>query len=713
MLRCLLRFKETSIMTDALTILAFSKNIEDAFKSMIKSGRPDITDDQNNSLISDIYVDLYENDYVLRQVMDDNHTLLKGRKGTGKSTIFLQAEQKLSKSKDKVCVYINLQSIYEEIRTANSEVNEDLFRQYQTYINFFTEIVTSLTNHLKYKIKADELNQLIKDIEQGKYIDIDFLKSVEITNVSQTERQKSIHGIFNRKDNRKEAQIEAGIAGQNSTTETRSHKTNEFRTFSIHKIMGKIKTLLEKRGIKYVYLFLDDFSELNLDKQKIVMDSLVAPIISSYNTFFKVKIAAYPSRIYLGNIDSTKVLTHSLDFYDVYEKSANNYLGVEELAMDYVERTLRKRVEVFTQNQMQLEEIFDTSKIPFCEYIKTLFYCSAGIPRSLGYILTYCYLSTINQGKLITIASIENATEKYYTDNILPDFFNDVRYKQSFYDDKTLLDQFTQKYLVDQIVKKMQSIKRDTIEAYSKNQVKNKIFIETLEKNKKTTGYWFPTSHFYIDKDLEPFLKTLELYFIVNKFNEGSSRDPNKKVSTYGLNYGLCLAKKIDYGRPMLRRSYDYWRQEIFDLSVYIPAAISGVEFRYCTNCGKQYTDDLEYSMYEKYHRCLSCGQENCVVSQKKFGNSIENKIKTWKEQSLPNHHIDILRLLYNHKGEKLSAYEIGQQIDRHHLSITKSMEKLKTLDYIGYITNGKRYYYITDKAIRTFFSDEVDLVIG
>lgn len=483
--------------------------------------------------------------------------------------------------------------------------------------------------------------------------------------------------------------------------------------FSIHEIVGKIKALLEKHGIKYIYLFLDDFSELAYDKQQIVIDSLVAPIISSYNTFIKVKIAAYPSRVYLGNIDSSKLLTHSLDFYDVYEKSASNYLQVEELAMNYIERTLRKRIHIFTEGQVELEEIFDVSKVDFREYIKTLFYCSAGIPRSLGYILTYCYLSSINQGKLITIANIESATEKYYTDNILPDFYNDVRFKQSFYDDKTLLDQFTQKYLVDQIIKKMQTIKRDTIELYGKNQLKNKIFIDTLAKNRKPTGYWFPTSHFYIDKDLEPLLKTLELYFIVNKFNEGSSREPGKKVSTYGLNYGLCLERKIDYGRPSLRRSYDYWRQESFDLSSFIPATISGVESRFCTNCGKEYTDDLEYSIYTRYHRCMQCGGVDCVVSQKKFEKSLDAKIKAWKEQSLPNHYIDILRFLYNHRGNAFSAHEIGQQIDRHHLSITKSMDKLKPLGYVDYNTKDKRFYFITDKAIQTFFSDNAQFIIS
>jgi predicted ATP-dependent serine protease len=93
-------------MMDEIAILSVSEKIETAFKSMIKSGRPDVTDEQNNSLIPNVYVDLYENNYVLRQVIDDNHTLLKGRKGTGKSTIFLRAEQELSQSRDKVCIYI-------------------------------------------------------------------------------------------------------------------------------------------------------------------------------------------------------------------------------------------------------------------------------------------------------------------------------------------------------------------------------------------------------------------------------------------------------------------------------------------------------------------------------------------------------------------------------------------------------------------------------
>ena len=226
-------------MMDEIAILSISEKIEAAFKSMIKSGRPDVTDEQNNSLIPDIYVDLYENNYVLRQVMDDNHTLLKGRKGTGKSTIFLRAEQELSQSPDKVCIYINLQSIYEEIRTANSDASGNALEQYQTYCNFFAEIITSLAERLGRKLKNNEFKQLIVDVEQGKYIDADFQKSIEITKTSQSEQSYFMQGNWDGKG----LQLAANTTHKSGDNETRSHTMNELRLFSIHEIVGKIRTL--------------------------------------------------------------------------------------------------------------------------------------------------------------------------------------------------------------------------------------------------------------------------------------------------------------------------------------------------------------------------------------------------------------------------------------------------------------------------------------
>ncbi|WML40752.1 hypothetical protein RCG19_03410 [Neobacillus sp. OS1-2] len=690
-----------------LTLLSVANEIEKAFKSLIKSGRPDITDDENNSLIESLYVDLFDNEYILRQVLDDNHTLLKGRRGTGKSTIFLRAEQEIQKNKAKFAIYINLQTCYEEVKSANSDEENLALTKYLTYKNFLTEILKSIQKRFSSKFSSDkEFEELFKAIEEGKYIDKDFQRSIDVTSTQSQENKSDIGGKLGLNN----ATLNVGLGSVDKNESTVSTKVTELRIFSIHEILKRIKEIANKRGISKIYLFLDDFSELNMDSQKVVIDSLIAPIISSYNETYKVKLAAYPSRIYTGNIDSTKLPSYALDFYDAYEQSSSTYGDVEGLAIDYISRTLAKRIEIYTKNQISLGEIFDLDRAPLEEYLKTLFYCSSSIPRSLGFILNYAYLSSINKGNQITIENINTASVKYFEENILADFINDVRFKQSFYDDKDLLDQIAQKNLMDKIVEKQFNVKRETIEQYQKGILKKQIFTETLEKNRKGPLFWMPTSHFFINKDTEKLLKTLELYFIVNKFNEGSSREPGKKISYYGLNYGLCLLKRIDYGRPAFRRTYDYWRQEEFNLNEYIPRVISNIEVIKCESCEKVY-DETEYNIYVVHKKCFKCTHEDTVRVTNKFQTKFKKKIEEWHEKKLPDVHINVLRILYNNIDSEMTAYEIGTQIDRHHLSVTHAMRPLVNNKYVSYKERDKRYYKITDAAVTKFFSDTLDTI--
>ncbi|MEC2113432.1 hypothetical protein P9F85_19690 [Bacillus stercoris] len=688
-------------------LLSVASEIEKAFKSLIKSGRPDITDDENNSLIESLYVDLFDNDYILKQVLDDNHTLLKGRRGTGKSTIFLRAEQELQKSKKMFAIYINLQTCYEEVKSANSDEENLALTKYLTYKNFLTEILKSIQKRFSSKFSSDkEFEDLFKAIEEGKYIDKDFQRSIDVTSIQSQEHKKDIGGKLSLKD----VTINAAHNSVDKNESTVSTKVTELRIFSIHEILKRIKEIAHKRGISKIYLFLDDFSELNLDSQKVVIDSLIAPIISSYNETYKVKLAAYPSRIYTGNIDSTKLPSYALDFYDAFEQSSNTYVDVEVLAIDYIKRTLTRRLEIYTENQINLEEIFDLDRAPLEEYLKTLFNCSASIPRSLGFILNYAYLSSINKGNRITIENINTASIKYYEENILADFINDVRFKQSFYDDKDLLDQLAQKNLMDKIIEKLFNVKREMIDQYQKGTLKKQIFVDSLKQYRKGSMYWLPTSHFFINQETEKLLKTLELYFIVNKFNEGSSREPGKKISYYGLNYGLCLLKRIDYGRPAFRRTYDYWRQEEFNLNEYIPRVISNIEIIKCESCNKIY-DETEYNIYLNYKRCFKCTEENTVRVTNKFQTKFKKKIEEWHEKRLPDSYINILRILYNNIDVEMTAFEIGTQIDRHHLSVTQAMRPLVSNNYVRYKERDKRYYKITDTAVTRFFSDTLNTI--
>lgn len=191
-----------------------------------------------------------------------------------------------------------------------------------------------------------------------------------------------------------------------------------------------------------------------------------------------------------------------------------------------------------------------------------------------------------------------------------------------------------------------------------------------------TKTNWLPSSHFYVEKDVESILHTLELYYIVSKFNEGSSRKPGKKVSYFGLNYGLCLENMIDYGKPELRRSYNYWRQDEFDYTDFIPAILNAVEVTKCTKYGYEYKHKNEY------------------------------EIAKWKSECLPDIEIDILRVLYNNKNIIMTAAEIGMEVERHHLGVTKIMNKLKRYGYISFEIREKRYYKIEENVVQKFFSE-------
>lgn len=63
-----------------------------AIASLKKYRRADLIDEEGNNLLEKLYTDLLPDNYILNQSLQDNTTFLIGRKGTGKSTIFLRIE---------------------------------------------------------------------------------------------------------------------------------------------------------------------------------------------------------------------------------------------------------------------------------------------------------------------------------------------------------------------------------------------------------------------------------------------------------------------------------------------------------------------------------------------------------------------------------------------------------------------------------------------
>ena len=85
----------------------------EAAQSLKAYRRADIPDRAGGSLVDKLYVDPLPNDHVLDQILRPNTTFVIGRKGTGKSTIFLRAQHQLDASTTAVSAYVDIKTVYE------------------------------------------------------------------------------------------------------------------------------------------------------------------------------------------------------------------------------------------------------------------------------------------------------------------------------------------------------------------------------------------------------------------------------------------------------------------------------------------------------------------------------------------------------------------------------------------------------------------------
>ena len=87
-------------------------NLVDSLK---KCRRADLSDvSKSKDVIEKLYVDPLDNDLILKSISKLNTTILTGRRGTGKSTIIARLQHDIRKSNDRLSLYIDVKSIFEQ-----------------------------------------------------------------------------------------------------------------------------------------------------------------------------------------------------------------------------------------------------------------------------------------------------------------------------------------------------------------------------------------------------------------------------------------------------------------------------------------------------------------------------------------------------------------------------------------------------------------------
>jgi len=670
-------------------------NFFNAVESLKKYRRADLVDERGRNLLEKLYTDLLPSEHILKKSLKDNTTYLVGRKGTGKSTIFLRIEQELRKKDSYLPCYIDVKTVYESAQT--EYINLDYLTDYldpktlQKYLiersflqsvlsrllveinlrydSFFQNILDAIssTKSKKVKEKIEALKNKIEDNEALKEIEIPIIKNIAFNkkNSNSISKEKQFQTGIDLKTGISEKGIDASVdindsssrkEGLNNASEVETNFSSVYmQIFQIKTFIEEVKDVLKDLNIKHIVILLDDFSEIDDTAIETFVDVLLAPLNNWSEEFIKFKIAAYPNRIHYGKIDPGKIDIINLDFYNLYSEFERNKM--EEGAIDFTKRLIEKRITYFTGKTSN--DYFDTSRNTIEEFYELIFQTSMNVPRIIGYILSYCYQSKIIYDKKINKSDIESAAQKYYEDKIEP-FFHKTTFSLMSINEK--IDILQLRELLLKCTEKLTEIKRKiTSSEYS-----GESYVITLPF----------ASHFHFIPELEKFLNTLELNYFISKYTEMSDKD-GKLVSIYCINYGLAVKNNLMWGKPKGSKHRKYFIERPFNFNPLIKEFLASSKRTHCVNpeCNQTFTQDqiplLEFTNY-------TCNKCHCKVISESIADNIQNELKQIENKDLlPQTDINIIMELAS-QDKPLIAREIAEELD---LSSQSIGQKNKMLD--------------------------------
>ncbi|WP_024955924.1 hypothetical protein [Sulfurospirillum arcachonense] len=701
----------------------------EAVESLKKYRRADLIDNKGRNLLKELYTDLLPNDYILKKTLKENTTFLVGRKGTGKSTIFLRLEQELKTKKEYLPCYLDVKTIYESSQTALASTQEletlldsELLEKYLVERAFIQTVLTTILNEISNKFNSntekllkaiglskveevkEKISELKHNIENNNYlkkIELPILQTINSKKTTINEENDEVASSIKGAELSAETTVEgikasfktnSGIEQKNNNktaTENEDIFSNVFlKVFQIKEVILGIKEALSVLKIRHLYILLDDFSEIDDTSINTFVDVVLAPLNNWSDEFIKFKVAAYPNRIYYGKIDPGKIDTIELDFYSLYSEFDRDKM--ETNAIEFTKRILEKRFNKFTSTQPDI--FFDTSTTSMEDYYEILFNASMNVPRILGYILSYCYQSRIIYNNKINKSDIESAAQRYYEDKIYS-FFETTTHSLVSLDEKITALQL--KNLLNLFLEKAKEIKK----RITTGDLKGSLYIQ----NKPYS------SHFHFDPRFEEFIKTLELNYFISKYNDQTDRDKNQ-ISVYSLNYGLCKKHNIIWGKPKGAKYRKYFIERPFNYNKLIKGFLSDSERIICTNkdCKKQFDiDDIKFLEFNNF-KCNVC---SAPVIIERLADEIKEVIdKIDETKMLPTPEIKILKELQN-SGHDLYARDLAQEIDysgqligwrgkklaEKHELLTRTKESGKPYKY-GLTEEGKEFFLGWDK---------------
>jgi len=671
--------------------------------------RAELESSQGEDLIEKLYVDPLPNDHVHSLLRRPNTTFLIGRRGTGKSTVFLRAQKSLANDRSVLSTYVDIKTVYESsqvdpaiarnLAKNESALPESALSELLLMTAFLKAVVAGVRDDIKKTLQSsrikrireaftgsfDELNRslndFIADLESPQFVNVQGIRSPESRVFYRDETEDGFNAGAKFDPAAPSVNIGADHRSKSAAEVEETYSDVLMRTFDLRKLISAFKEILEPAGVKHLYIFLDDFSELPLPAMETVVNVLVAPLNNWSEELVKFKIAAYPGRIYYGELDKSKIDEVTLDLHTLYGTASMS--DMEDKAVDFVRRLVTKRLEYFDLDVRKYIDQRNEDAVWMA-----LFHASMGNPRTLGYILFFTYESRLLYGEVINVSSVRDAARRYYEEKLEP-YFSMGKFLYETFEEKSTI--YSLKELLESIVDRARALRAK----------------EAASVFRRIEGQ-HPTSHFIVSPNFESILSTLELNFFLTKYYSMSNRDGHR-VSVYALNYGLCAKYTIAFGRPSDSRDLRlYLVERVFDYNPILQDYIANNQEIKCESCGHVFEVEDLPALKRFGMRCPECMTGTCSVTNisKKYEELIR---EVNEEQLLPGTELGILQALNSDTGPQYAS-TIAGELDVSYQLVGKRAKRLGEQRLVEREeVKGRPEFKLTDQAKRIYFSAASD----
>lgn len=637
------------------------QSIKNAFESILRADYISVEQLDELETLENYYIDFYNNTSSILQKQDN---YISGRRGSGKTALLLRGyyeclktiSPKLRQKKSEYFDDEKILPIYIDLSNCNELFNSETPNNI-VEIHFVRQIIDSLKRQLE--VMFDESFLLLFKKENPALDDLEYIERVLIEGitllvdrkVSKTDKDKvSESAELKAKISMTGASIDAGMKSTNE--EESETKYNELRGLNVQDFLNKINDIRKKAKIDSIFIFLDEYSDLNSDEQSSFSNLLRNLLGSKISMFFKIGVITdrynFGDKIRIGR----DIFPIPLDLNEYVERFGGIVPSLKRM-QDFIDLLITRRLQIFAPN-VKYDQIF---KIKKDELIHRLARQALGVPRTIGLVLQHAWKqSETKPDNKIGLNEINfgmTATRKIY-----------FRQFQG-------------------------SVKRRLIPGFYMD-MWNSILEKALSEKSKSMDR--PASHILIDPLRKDYFNVFCENFLLHFLEEDRSSKYGGNYNLYSIDYDICLENNIKYAEEKdeftaIRFIYDSV------LSEYDPYFINEKVKSYkCPDCQKIY-DESQVSNY-KVKRCPEDDTKLEEIIHKEAprtdGNYAEVEIK-------------ILGLISTlSSDEAMSAKEIADAVgcSRQKVSAWGS----KVLAKKGLINilqlDGKNYYYQIEDVV-------------